>query len=202
MSTEGSRQTRREFVQTTLGAGAVAAATSAGAAQEGEEHVVDMTDNLVFDPDEISIAPGDTIVWDNVGTIGHTVTAYEDQIPEEAEFFASGGFESESAARGAYPDGDVPGGGTYSHTFSVAGVYEYFCIPHEGAGMLATVNVGDVGGNGGGGDGEQLGPEPFPEVGNTFAVVLLLFGLATLGFAYLFMKYGGDYGLGDEKTGQ
>ena len=100
-----------------------------------------MTDGLVFDPDEITIAPGDTVEWVNVGAIGHSVTAYEDELPDGAAYFASGGFEAEDAARGAYPDGDIPGGESYSHTFETAGEHGYFCIPHEAAGMVGTIVV-------------------------------------------------------------
>ena len=106
---------------------------------------VEMTDNLVFDPDSITVSVGDTVTWENVGSVGHTVTAYGDQIPDGASYFASGGFDSEQAARDAYtvgdPDsGDVPGGESYEHTFETAGTYEYFCIPHESS-MVGTVEV-------------------------------------------------------------
>ena len=106
---------------------------------------VEMTDNLVFDPDSITVSVGDTVTWENVGSVGHSVTAYEDQIPDGAAYFASGGFDSEQAARDAYsvgdPDsGNVPGGESYQHTFETAGTYEYFCIPHESS-MVGTVEV-------------------------------------------------------------
>ncbi|WP_241997224.1 plastocyanin/azurin family copper-binding protein [Halorubrum sp. SD626R] len=29
----------------------------------------------------------------------------------------------------------------YEHTFEEPGTYEYFCIPHEGSGMVGTVRV-------------------------------------------------------------
>lgn len=107
---------------------------------------VDMTDDLVYDPETVTVSVGETVVWENVGEVGHSVTAYEDGIPDDAEYFASGGFDSEQAAKDAYsvgdPDsGDVPGGESYEHTFETAGTYEYFCIPHESAGMVGTVEV-------------------------------------------------------------
>lgn len=57
-----------------------------------------MTDDLVFDPDLTSIPPGTTVVWDNNGAVGHTVTTYEGEIPDEGEYFASGGFNNERTA--------------------------------------------------------------------------------------------------------
>lgn len=112
----------------------------------GDGNVVDMTDNLVYDPESITVDVGDTVTWENVGQVGHSVTAYEDEIPDDAEYFASGGFDSEEAARDAYAPGDTDAGDilgeeSWEHTFETAGTYEYFCIPHESAGMVGTVEV-------------------------------------------------------------
>jgi plastocyanin len=109
---------------------------------DGGPVTVDMTDDLVFDPQVVEVAAGTTVTWETVGAVGHSVTAYEGEIPDGAAYFASGGFDSESAARAGYPqEGDVASGETYEHTFETAGEYEYFCIPHEGAGMVGTVRV-------------------------------------------------------------
>lgn len=106
-----------------------------------EEHVVEMTDDLVFEPESVTIAAGDRIVWKNVGTATHTVTAYGDEIPAGASYFASGGFESESVAREAFPEGGIEADATYSHVFETDGEYRYFCIPHEQIGMQGSVTV-------------------------------------------------------------
>lgn len=198
--TATSGPTRRAFLRG-MGASVAAATAAAGAqpaaAQEeggdggGTTHTVDMTDDLVFDPDALTIAPGDTIRWVNVGTIGHSVTAYEENIPEEAEFFASGGFDGESAARSGYPQrGDVVGGEEFSHTFEVEGDYEYFCIPHESVGMIAEVSVVPGGAQ----------PEPavdlpsVPESAKSLAIATMTAMLSVVVLAYFFLKYGGDYG--------
>lgn len=103
---------------------------------------VDMTDDLTFEPETVEVAVGDTVRWVNVGSIGHTVTAYEDRIPDGAEYFASGGFDNEQAAKDGYPqEGNIGEGGTYEHTFETAGDHEYYCIPHELNGMVGTVRV-------------------------------------------------------------
>ena len=149
-----------------------------------------MTDDLVFDPDSITIAPGDTIVWENVGSVGHSVTAYEEEIPGEASYFASGGFDGEQAARDAYPEqGNIPGGESYSHTFDVEGEYGYMCIPHEQVGMVGTVIVSsDAGGEGG---GAAAGPA-VPDSAKTLGVGAAFAMVATLLIAFFFLKYGGD----------
>lgn len=145
---------RREFLTvgtTTLAA--VAGCVQAPEADEGgstttesptpapEAHVVEMTDDLVYEPDAMTIAAGDRIVWRNVGSAAHTVTAYDDGVPEGAEYVSSGGFESESAARDGFPEGGIASEETFAHTFETAGEYRYFCIPHEQIGMTGSVPV-------------------------------------------------------------
>ena len=117
-----------------------------GGGDGGGGTTVDMTDDLVYDPASVTVSVGDTVTWENVGSVGHSVTAYAENIPDGAEYWASGDFDSEQAARDAYAPGDagagdVPGGESWSHTFETAGTHEYFCIPHESAGMVGTVEV-------------------------------------------------------------
>lgn len=137
-------QTRRRVLG---GIGTVALGTSlAGCTGDGGggggENVVEMTDDLTFDPAEMTVAVGETVTWENGGSVTHSVTAYGDGIPDGAPYFASGGAESEEAARQAYPDsGAIAGGESYEHQFDTAGTYEYFCIPHESSGMTGSVVV-------------------------------------------------------------
>jgi plastocyanin len=195
---EPSGPTRRAFLRGVTASVAVGSAVGgsaqSAAAQEdggGTTHTVNMTDELVFDPDDITIAPGDTIRWVNVGGVGHSVTAYEEEIPSDAAYFASGGFDSESAARGGYPQqGDIAGGEEYSHTFEVEGDYEYFCIPHETVGMLGAVSVVP------GGAQPETGVElpTVPDSAKSLAIATMTAMLSVVGLAYFFLKYGGDYG--------
>lgn len=99
-----------------------------------------------FDPTELTVSVGTTVTWKNTSSSGHTVTAYENAIPEDAAFFASGEFETEAAARdawssGAANDGVKGAGETYSYTFEVPGRYDYFCVPHESQGMVGAIVV-------------------------------------------------------------
>jgi plastocyanin len=196
--------TRRGFLR---GAGAVggggavvAGAADSAAAQEATTHQVDMTDGLVFDPDSLTIAPGDTVVWETVGSVGHSVTAYEDEQPEGLEFWSSGDLDSEQAARDAYPDeGDVAAGETYEHTFETEGVYPYFCIPHEAAGMVAELEVVEGGAAPEGGGGPAI-PQ-VPDSAKSLAVAVSTAMLSVLALAWFFIKYGGDYDTAGE-TGE
>jgi plastocyanin len=115
--------------------------SSGGGGDWTKTDTVEMTDELTFEPAQIEVSKGTTVTWENVGAIGHSVTAYEGEIPESAAYFASGEFDSEDAARDAYPEGDIPEGEAYEHTFETTGTFEYFCIPHEMNGMVGKIKV-------------------------------------------------------------
>lgn len=100
-----------------------------------------MTSDRRFDPTELTIGSGETVTWTNDSSEAHTVTAYEEELPDEAQFFASGGAPTEEAARKDLEDGLLTEGESVEMTFSEPGTYRYFCIPHEDAGMVATVVV-------------------------------------------------------------
>lgn len=109
----------------------------------GDDNTVDMTADNLFQPDELTVSVGTTVTWENVSEVGHTVTAYVDEIPDDAEYFASGGFDAEQAARDGYTqdlEGNIAAEETYEYTFDTPGTYEYFCVPHEGT-MTGTITV-------------------------------------------------------------
>ena len=116
-----------------------------------------------FDPAGIHIAPGDTVRWIQISGF-HSVTAYhprndnhELRIPESAEPWDSDILLADYPKRGA----------KFEHVFTVPGVYDYFCKPHEMAGMVGRVVVGEAG-NGPGtkpfGYSPSEGWKPIPEV--------------------------------------
>jgi plastocyanin len=95
---------------------------------------IGMTDNLRYSPAEMIVTEGRTVRWVNTSRLVHTVTADSSlalnpehvKLPEGAQPFNSG---------------NIAPGDTYEHTFSVAGEYRYFCIPHEAAGMVGELTV-------------------------------------------------------------
>lgn len=97
---------------------------------------------LEYQPRQVSVRVGGTVEWVNDSDIGHSVTAYGDRLPEDATYFATGGFETEAAARADVEAGLIGADGTFSHTFETAGEHPYFCVPHEGSGMTGVVVVG------------------------------------------------------------
>jgi plastocyanin len=95
-----------------------------------------------FEPSRLVIDPGETVTWWNIETLTHTVTAYEGRIPDEADYFASGGFDSEIAARDEELDTGLLGpGDRFEHRFTVPGHYQYYCIPHEDFDTMAGTIV-------------------------------------------------------------
>ena len=86
-----------------------------------------------FDPHLVWVTKGGTVTWTNESG-AHTTTAYHpdvdkpSRIPKDAASWDSGMFSKQGA--------------TFEHTFEVAGVYDYFCIPHEFRGMVGSVIVG------------------------------------------------------------
>jgi len=109
----------------------------------GDDCDIGMTRNE-FVPREYETTVGDTVVWKNTSGADHTVTALENQIPDDAEYFASGGYEDEDTAIEAwheYRGGRLGTRETYAHTFEVPGTYHYICEPHVKADMVGTVVV-------------------------------------------------------------
>lgn len=140
---------RRTFLATT---GALASGLTAGLAgclgsgAGSEAHDIGMSSSD-FLPAEHQVAPGTTVVWRNTSTRAHTVTAYENTLPNGATYFASGGYESETQARDAWYEsggGAIYAGERFTHTFEQPGRYPYVCIPHESSNMAGVILVGDV----------------------------------------------------------
>lgn len=102
---------------------------------------ITMREKPQYKPRRIIIQAGTTIAWVNESDHPYTVTAYEHRIPLTAEYFASGGFDSEHAARTNEAAGVLEHGDTFTHTFTEPGAYWYFSIPHEAVGMFGIVQV-------------------------------------------------------------
>lgn len=97
-----------------------------------------------FRPATYDVEVGTVVRWRNTNSRAHTVTAYEAGIPDAAPYFATGGYDSESAARTAYTEklgGSLYSDEVFEYRFEHPGEYEYFCIPHELGGMVGTISV-------------------------------------------------------------
>lgn len=132
-----ARLTRRQVLRRTglvaLGIG-LAPLLQGCAAGAATGHVVEMNDQLKFVPDKLFIKVGDTVTWKNSGTLVHTVTDDPAKAQNRADVKLPPGAQP-------FDSGDIPGGQSWSRKFDVAGEYVYFCIPHELAGMVASLTV-------------------------------------------------------------
>lgn len=92
--------------------------TAATAAAEGDAQV-EMVD-IAFEPGEVTVATGGTVVWTNEDGVAHTVT-------------------KESGPGEDFDSGDLEAGGTFEVAFDQSGTVEYLCTIHSG--MAGTVVV-------------------------------------------------------------
>ena len=138
-----SRVYRREFGKgLVMGVGGIALQGCIG---PGSEVTSDIRMSASgFLPYRVETKVGQTLKFVNTNSRLHTVTAYENGIPKNANYFASGGFETENEAREAWIKnlgGAMVTGEIFEHTFSIAGTYHYFCVPHEIGGMIGVIEV-------------------------------------------------------------
>lgn len=88
-----------------------------------------------FDPKGVHIQPGQTVRWTNRDPgNSHTVTCYHPQILERPLRIPAG-------AKPWNSDYLLPTE-SFSLTFTIEGVYDYYCVPHEHAGMVGRIVVG------------------------------------------------------------
>jgi plastocyanin len=160
---------------TSAGTGTGTSGGGGGGGGGGTETVAVGPDgNLVFTPgteEPLQITPGTTVefVWESDN---HNIVV-ENQ-PEGAGWSGHEPIENT--------------GFTYSHTFETLGEYEYYCQPHESAGMLGTIEVVE----------SISTPAPsnvpsVPDSAKTLGIATTFTMVATLGLAFFFLKYGGDY---------
>lgn len=93
--------------------------------------------NHAFTPNNLTVAPGTTVIWTNQDNDFHTVTSGTRNNRDDV-----------------FDSGDIGPGEQFEYTFNEPGIFDYFCIPHIG--MAGTITVGN-GGNGenNGGDNDD-----------------------------------------------
>ena len=79
---------------------------------------IEMGDHF-FNPAQITVALGTTVVWIDHGQSAHDVTALD----------------------GSFMSSTMGPGNTFVYTFRKAGRYPYICTPHAGDGMVGEVDV-------------------------------------------------------------
>ena len=101
------------------------------AASRAEDHAVSVVDNR-FEPQNLTIAPGDTVTWTNEGSNAHNVNADDGSFRCAEGCDSSGGDGSPSSSAWSF-----------SLTFDEPGEIGYHCDLHgaPGGGMFGTLTV-------------------------------------------------------------
>lgn len=152
--------TRRRVMQAGGGflAALVATSRSAGAADPVEIVMDGRKDgsHVWFDPVGIHIRPGQVVRWTNRDPgNSHTATAYHPDLFERPLRIPAGAEPWDSDY--LLPDE------SFSATFVEEGVYDYYCVPHEHAGMVGRIVVGNAGTFDAAGSSNEPGLMPLPE---------------------------------------
>jgi halocyanin-like protein len=209
---------RRGFLRTAAGATAASAAAGTATAQESTEggdggggggppdfggflDQVGNFDGSVADATGQDSATVEVGVQANGGAFGFGPAAIHVDNGATVQFEWTGnggGHNVVSDGEGPLDSGSAvsSAGVNYEHTFEEDGIYPYVCVPHEGLGMKGAVVVGTdypTQSSGGGGGGGSSGPPEVPNSAKTLGVATSFVMVATLGLAYFFIRYGGDY---------
>jgi len=91
-----------------------------------EDHEISITDDMKFDPEDLTINVGDTVNWTNNDGMGHTATSTDGPA--------------------SFDSGNIAAGATWSFTFTEAGTYNYKCDYHSS--MTASITVVESDGDG------------------------------------------------------
>ncbi|NNE30355.1 MAG: hypothetical protein HKN16_12010, partial [Saprospiraceae bacterium] len=91
------------------------------------DHTVTIA-GLTFQPADLTIEQGETVLWVNETGVGHNVNGSQTTYPANPEGFTSGA---------------VANNWEFTHTFNIAGQYNYQCNPHVGSGMTGTITVNE-----------------------------------------------------------
>lgn len=101
----------------------LAIALWSGIAMAAPAQVVVINDKA-FEPAVVTIHVGDTVQWRNDDGANHTVTADPDEADADTAFALPAG-------AAPFNSGKIRTDETWEYTFTVAGTYGYFCIPHQ-----------------------------------------------------------------------
>lgn len=82
--------------------------------------------NYKFEPKEITITEGDTVIWTNTNG-NHNVNGQKSVYPSNPESFGN----------------SLGSNWSYQYIFNTAGTYDYQCDPHIGMGMVGKVTVNE-----------------------------------------------------------
>jgi hypothetical protein len=173
--------------------------------------------DFFIDPVGLFVEPGKTVIFEMGAAAPHSSTAYEDRIPSDADPWNSGLLQEGETFEHTF---EVEGTYDYNCTAHVSlgqvgrivvgspgGPATESSIPtNPPSGQMpdsqTIVDQGSIAypftGTASGGSGESGGGQPAPQVpdsAKTLGILAFAAMVSTLGLTYVFMKYGGDYGV-------
>lgn len=95
---------------------------------------VEITSDHKYNPAEVTVQVGQSIVWKNNDDEAHTVTCDPEKVENK---------DMVALPEGATPfdSGDIKAGDTFRMSFSVPGTYKYACLHHADHGLMGTIVV-------------------------------------------------------------
>jgi len=118
-STTPAASTARPTQPTQGVSAAPVTATPAATTSADEKTVVVQLGEHFFDPSSITVKVGTTVIWRNNGQQVHDIHARD----------------------GSFNSPLLNPGNTFTFTFTKPGLFRYYCVPHEGDGMIGQVEV-------------------------------------------------------------
>ncbi|WP_277553663.1 plastocyanin/azurin family copper-binding protein [Halobaculum limi] len=182
---EDDTLSRRNFLRGAAGAATAAGAVAAGAGNAAAQATADGSgtvevgagdQGLKYTPgtdEPLYVTPGTTVTFDWVSG-GHNIVV--DSQPDGGGWGGHEPIEDE--------------GFSHEFTFETTGVYEYYCAPHESVGMVASIEVVETLPTP---TPQPSGPPEVPDSAKSLGVASFIAMVTTLGLAFFFTKYGGDY---------
>lgn len=132
---------RRRHLLLAAGGGLALYASTRGLVHATDEIEIELSgtangSHVWFRPRGLLIAPGQTVRWVNRDSgNAHTATAYHPDNKKPLRI---------PAGARSWDSGYLLPGKSFAARFEVPGVYDYFCLPHEQAGMVARIVVGEM----------------------------------------------------------
>jgi len=99
--------------------------------------VIEMTENMVFIPKELTVSVGEVVVWKNVSKMPHTVNTIVDNCKTED---GKKWIKFPTGAT-AFTSGEIKPDEEYRTRFEIPGTYQYLCTFHEDQMMRGTIIV-------------------------------------------------------------
>jgi plastocyanin len=95
---------------------------------------VNISSERRFEPEQLSIASGQVVMWRNASRNPHTVTCDQRLVTDKSRVALPPGAQP-------FDSGVINPGATFLHRFDVSGDYQYVSLPFESQNVVGRVRV-------------------------------------------------------------